>query len=834
MRPALLRLLKRPSALSVIDSIITSPSGIRRLGLEFDKTCIRCYSSSPQPLDAHSLELLSPDEPSNTSTQPSSFRVHDIRSHHSSARSSKLGVHGVGLSPSESTHDNRLVNDGDGISTGWQNLSLRPERLEYESDVVHTHDFRTRLVDDPTHQKDIFLWLELLRYRQRRHGDNGTSDIWEGLMARGLQLPVDGEIADIFWQSFVDLGLKREAILHEVVDYALKLWNKLGQRWPKLYQSIVGGLLERGMAFQALGFHKRLQNPHLSDPSDIAQCLKSLIPEDGNSAREVGSLAKSPGRSLNLQLSAFREICKNTDGHRIYGQVIHALASRAEFTEAFRMHFFLTRRGDHAQTLEDIQPLLEHSFKHRQHTVHERLRQYCADRLQEQYITGEVETPVADYAQEPTPKDGVDGRHFKDDFGARVFATKALNFDMILAGLKMFSVSAIGPHSLREMALRSRGSHDVLEKLEQLDKAGISIGTSVFARLLRRLASENREILLSDLIHSDQHPDMLEDSQSQESLLMSYYTVRDWRQYNLTLAVLKELLGEGLELINVHIRKHLTAKEWTLASKIVADNITQGGILTSETLNIMLGHTFTPRRPGAGPAQHGDLHQELTLIFRFLQHLVRGGSDVPPPVWHELFKRLGMADRWDDLRTCCLWLARHYSSFAFPLPFDYPRSTAGAPSRVQARQMLAQIFHQHLQDSLVEWGFIVKPTILRADCEIELDGDRLVPYVRGLIFLRELEQMGIQVRLARVRQVCRRRLVVLYGPPVAGNKRRNRELRSENPFRMGRVITDINRAWGESPLFDDNEKSRLFRAINPLKGPLPESTTTDDWADDVQ
>src|SRR5699024_2293321 len=132
-------------------------------------------------------------------------------------------------------------------------------------------------------------------------------------------------------------------------------------------------------------------------------------------------------------------------------------------------------------------------------------------------------------------RERLEKKPLKDEFGARLFATAAFGFDTVLAGLAMFRIPVIGPLSLREMAIRSHGSRDIQEKLQRLQKAGISIGDSVYARLLRKLAVENRDILLADLLESDQHPDMLEDAGIQESLLVSNYMARDGRQYNLTL-----------------------------------------------------------------------------------------------------------------------------------------------------------------------------------------------------------------------------------------------------------------------------------------------------------
>ncbi|KAL4785288.1 hypothetical protein BJX76DRAFT_187653 [Aspergillus varians] len=798
MRPALLRLLKRPSALSVIDSLISSSSGIEHLHSQLEKHCLRCQSSSPQFLNPQCLEPrpIQKGEPSNMSTRPLSFPVHPIR---------LPPVNG----PTELQY---------GASTRWKELGLQLERVDYESDVGHSRDIGARLVDNSAHQTDFGLWLELLRYRKRHYGDTGTWHIWEGLMKRvgGLQLPVDGESADIFWQSFVDSGLEKETFLNEIADYALALWNQTGTRWPKLYQSVVGGFVKRGMANQAVQWHQRLRNPHLSDPSDIAQCFTSALENYVESERPPGG--------LRARVSAFQEICKHTDGHHIYGQVISALIARGKSKESLRMHYFLISRGDHPRCFEELQPLLQFTETFESGANKKKLWRYSTERFTPNEAIDTSVPPTVEQPQELDMKDELEENGFNDDFGARVFATKAVTFDMIMAGLKTFRIQAIGPQSLRELARRAHGSHDILDKLNRLEQNNISVGNSVFARLLRRLATEKRETLLSDLIHSDQHHDVLEDSDTQASLLVSYYTASDWRQYNLTLVVLKELIGDGLNLLNIHVQKHIAAGEKTLAAKVVTDMLIQGLTPNDNTITFMVNYLFGPRKPGRRPVQQPNLRspQDLASTFRYLQSISQTGAHVPLKLWNELLRRYGMADRWDELRACCLWLARRYSVIS-------SRSAAAAQVPGGDQLTLQKIFDRPMQEAIVAWGFIIEPASrLRSKSyhATGIGGERLAPFARGIILLRELQNIGVEVNSAPICVVCRQRLTVLYGRPFFSNRPRNRALREENPYTAEQIIADINIAWGE-PLFDEVDKRHLHRKLQTHYPRLPLSQRLD-------
>ncbi|KAL2858035.1 hypothetical protein BJY01DRAFT_201792 [Aspergillus pseudoustus] len=801
MRPALLRLLKRSSALSVVDSLISSPSGIDHLRSGLNDNCIRCHVFSSAQLSPQYPKPL----PSNNDTSQKPSKAPSLR------------VHAIQSPPKTPTLDNRPEELQNKVSAGWKQLALQPQRLDYESNVGVTDSNGTRLVDDALYKNDFSLWVELLRYRQRRYGDNGTLDIWEGLMARaeGLQLPVDGECADILWQSFVDLGLKREAILIEVADYAHELWKKAGKRWPQLYQSIVGRFILCGMKQQALKWHKKLQDPHLSDPSDLIHCFQLAVSDSSKSGEGDLGTATARKRPLAWRLSTFRRVCAYTSGHRIHSEVLFLLLAKGELTEALQMHRFLIKRGDHPQSRAELEPLLEFAKDFCSPSAYAELQEYYTD-FRTQHPRGEADASEVSSIKKHTPEanDWIKEKPFKDEFGARIFATQALSFDMILAGLKMFGVQAIGPRSLREMATRARGSYELHERIERLNKEGISIGNSIFAQLLCRMAKENREILLSDLLHSDQHPDMLQDADMQERLLISYHTARDWRQYNLTLAILRELHGEGSRgLMNIHARKHLACGELALASKVIDDMLTQGFSPTRRTIRFMATQLLTPRRVGVGPVRQSDLHfaQELAFAFRFLQRIAQANAPISPRLWIELLKRLGMTDNWDELRTCCLWLARHYSSArSRPLASDHPPL-----NQAHGEDMLETIFTERLQDAVVAWGFIVQPpTKLKRYTVAGPDGKQLAPFVRGLMLLRELQQAGIPIRLGRVFKVCQQRLIMLYGPPKLSNRPKNRILRQENPYQLERVIADINMAWGEPLLIDEQGKSRLYRKIN--------------------
>ncbi|PYI03394.1 hypothetical protein BO78DRAFT_463347 [Aspergillus sclerotiicarbonarius CBS 121057] len=823
MRPALLRLLKRPSALSVLDSLISMPIGVEQLDVGSKSKCLRCLSKTSKQaksVPVAELQHTSANESSFASTKrPFSFRVYEIHSPHKQAAAESGGS---------------VYPHGGGTALDSRCLGLQPERLDYESDIGHTDDIGSRLVDDPVHRNNFALWEELLRYRQRHYGDKGTLDIWEGLTARvdGVQLPVHGEVADLFWQSFVDIGLRRDFILNEVANYALALWNTTGKRWDKLYESVIGGFIDRGMAQQAVKWHKKLQHPHLTRPNDILHVFRPNHAIQQQS--RVAGLMKSGRRATSPSLWAFRSICRMTQGHQIYVPIMSTLLRSGHLDDMLSMHRFLTQRNDHPHSLDDLEPLLESTKDCGPWEFYQELYSYASQRF-----PGKLDEPEKTFTHartETSEEVSQDERPIKDGFGARIFATEALNFDTILSGLKMFNVPALGPKSLREMAIRAHGSQDILNKLRQLDRAGISLGNSVFVRLLRKLASENRDILLSDLIRSDEHSDVLEDAKIQENLLVSSYMSKDWRHYNMTLAILSELSEEGPDLFNIHFRKHLEAGEWALASKLVDEMTLRRKRLTETSIDLMVTKVLTPRRPGVGPAKGQGRSEavEVTFLFRILRRVVPLGASVSPGLWIEMIKRLGMMNCWDEVQTCCLWLARHYSlgskannaSLEIISPSTTLQSAHNTLVHRHGNFMLSTIFDKQMQAALVYWGFRMRVSTKRDNYNpFGMDGERLVPWVRGLVLLREMERNGVHLWVRWISRACRHRLAVLFGRPRRSSRQMSRMLRRENPYSAERVLEDINRAWGQPPLFQGRESRDIYRLVNPPTSKMSQRRT---------
>ncbi|KAJ5171810.1 hypothetical protein N7492_004403 [Penicillium capsulatum] len=814
MRPALLRLLKRPSALSTLKSLAASPIGLEQFESRY--TRLRCHSRcAGQEIPINDTDGCFEQQNEASKLHPAgkrdsfTFPIYEIEPP-AEAPTPKPSCCAK-QSNREHTKQKML-----------EKLRLDSENLEYESDIGHTKDIGTRLVDQPEYRNSIELWEELLRFRQRHYGDQGTQDIWAGLTARlgDVPLPVVGRRAEYLWQSFVELGLKRELFLKDVVDYAIGLRDSSGAHWPQLYEMVVGGLLDRGMKKQAIEYHQKLQNSRLARPKDVARIIDPAI--RASSLPEVHRGMITPGlhqQPASYRLKTLKNLCRTLIDHHIYGLIIPQMLAQGYGEEAICMHRFLVRRHDHPKTLQDVQPLLDYSEKYGfRHEFH-KLQDYTKKRFEAAGLPGEQVSLNVDGASSKSHD-----KSFKDDIGGRLFATRALNFEMVLGGLKMLGVSTIGSQSLRELVVRAHSNQDILEKFKMLRQSGISVGDSVFARLVQKLAAQNRDILLSDLLRSDQHPDVLEDVRTQESLLVSYYIARDWRLYNMSLAILAELLPGTTELSDIHFRKHISAGEFAAASNVADEMALHGRPLSEDSMDFMAEKVLTPRRTGhrPPPKPRSTTRDEVMFIFKVLQRMVPIGGYVSAAFWVEMLKRLGMEPHyWEELRQCCHWLAQNYAPNIDSNIRPWETSALQGPRPDKDRRMLNLIFTPEMQAAIVYWGFRFRVTSETEDsCTIchPTTGERLIPWVRGILLLRELEQAGLALYPQVIREATRHRMAMLFGRYSPSARRMNRMLRRKNPYSRSRVLTDISRAWGES-LFSDIENLHPDQVVNPSRSP---------------
>lgn len=780
MGPALRRLLRTPSALVLLRNLITSPDQVLQLA-----SCYRCHISS------HSSRRIA-----STVVRPfgcESTEGHDLPSKQRD-----------GVTQSNPSEEQRALfrkvspahnADVQGRLSTW-------EALQFESDVDNDHGLGLRLVDNPRHSHNFQVWVDLLQFRQRMYGSRGVSDIWEGIRRRQLNIPVSGPQAETLWNAIIALSLKESEVLDQVYVYAQKLYEDTGTRWQGLYKAVVGHLLAADPK-KVYKWHRRLEKNHRPLPEHLDLIFNQAL-------------------TSNEALGVFKRIYIELDVRTLYANIVARLCESGRYETAHKWHYLLMRMKDMPSSSSVVEPLMQHLASYGKSDQLRDLTRSLVDGgipftvstskafRDNEVISREIMNRMLGKAHSIAPKT------FSDELCARLFATRAFSVDSVLGGLRMLGLEAIGPLCIREIALRDATPQAVATRMDQLKEYGISLGTSTFSKLVRKFALENKVDLLSDLLSSDQHPGALEDLNLQESLLASYHEARDWRQFDRTIATLTAYSDGDASVAtwNLILRSYLTQRNLKAASQTLEDMRLERVPVSPRSCRCMGVNILRFRRVGRSPVSLAARSDDLGHLISLWQGILRCGGYLSPMAWKEVFRRLGQANRLDELEKLALWLTAWYSpkgseagrSLLSPyvaytgikrvglVPRELPTSHPRHPYRI--------IFSTIQQEAIIAWGLKNIGTKSSATqlCSPALamtskHEDRT--WTWGLKLLLKLKRQGVVVHIDTVRRVFTHRLTILYGPGQSAVLA-NRVARANNPYSLGAVLSEARAIWGPS------------------------------------
>ncbi|KAI9823036.1 MAG: hypothetical protein M1832_002690 [Thelocarpon impressellum] len=412
---------------------------------------------------------------------------------------------------------------------------------------------------------------------------------------------------------------------------------------------------------------------------------------------------------------------------------------------------------------------------------------------------------------------------FNDAFCARLFATKALSVSLIVTGMQVLGVDAIGPLSTRELAVREGRPETIRERIDQMRAAGISIGSSRFSRLVEKFAVENEAHLLEQLLASDQHPETLEDQQLQESLLASHMAAQNWRKMKTSLIIQTAFSKQPhIERWNLLLRGHLALRRLNAARQTLDEMLVGGIPVSAISCKALLQSVLRPRNPGKRPVSCAPHHQEddLSTIINMLMGIVQSGRSLPPTSWKEIFLRLGQTGRLDELERLAIWLAAFYSpqtaeaAYARFSPHRtlprtrLPSATPSVPKTLSPSHPshpLRQLFPANFHRAVIAWGFLSPPASLSTTTTLTSPSHpsplttTSPPWTRGLRLLATLRSYGVAIRTPVLRKAFQQRLLVLFGPGTS-SRPANRLARARNAVPMHVMVADARDMWGDDIL----------------------------------
>ncbi|KAH6724781.1 hypothetical protein BKA61DRAFT_464327 [Leptodontidium sp. MPI-SDFR-AT-0119] len=675
----------------------------------------------------------------------------------------------------------------------WEESIFSNERLEFESNLALEPTGDQHRLLDSTQGNDMSLWAMLLGYRKRIYGREGIRMFWDAVRDRNIQLPTTGHLADKLWHTFLTFGFEDPAALESIYDYAKRNKHHHNLYWSRLYPQIVGHFLANHEGDLALKWHNRLSKLHQPGPRTFAEMCRGVVSKGGD-------------------LGTLRQIY-NTQPHRnIYAKIIPLFSQKEQYKLALQWHSFLCKNGDAPRSAKVAEPLVQFLATYDPPSARKVTQDlvkagtsFASSLSQKLEDNTKISREMMNIIHGETMHIPV--KKYNDELGARWFATTWVSLDVAINAVHALGVQEIGPLSLQAIALRNLDPEAIISRIEQLKVLGISIGVSLFSRAVEKFAREGKLDLLDGLLHSDQHPDELQNFELQEALLASYAQGADWTQYRRTLEIrLLASMSPEIEKRNVELRMVISTSDVSVALRGLEDMLIDGIPVKGATVSLLLKHILGPRRMGQRPISlRNGLNGKDGLMrsIAMLKTIMRSGTYVHPNLWHEIIRRIGMLGHMSSMRNLCSWLATCYGPQnhcnteswlqRYRVPAELPTSHGLHP--------LCVLFPPSLQKSIVEWGFIAsqpqhpqrtRPShFLATEDALE---EKSSAMTSGIHILKNLNSLGVHIDRRSVRKAIFNRLIMYYGPGYSN--RRYNERRKWSIGTLDEAAKQIDEALG--------------------------------------
>ncbi|KAK5112997.1 hypothetical protein LTR85_011019 [Meristemomyces frigidus] len=688
------------------------------------------------------------------------------------------------------------------------------EALRYQADVSAEDKRGDLLVDQDEHRQNLRLWIELLHFRQRLDGLAGIVAIWQGMRMRDVQMPTDGEEADILWAPFVQAMISQQGwgprtAFDDLYASTVDSKRRTGQHYDKLYDSIVGSFFRINPSL-VRPWHKRLSEADITPSDALLRVAKDAVQ------------SQLPFEAFKR----FRQLYHQRNERNLYNVCVDAALQSdrdADTDSAISWHRFLITSGD-APSPEmfarpEVQRLFEQDGDASLPMVHVASSQHDPSfgrRLPElpKMSRASMSSLVGDVH-------GIKPKEISDAFVAKMFATRAFPLDLLIRGLSFFALDRLGPVAVREMAVRTGTPVEFCNQLSSLKAMKIGVSDAPYCRLIQSLANDGQTELFNALLASDQHPEAYEDTKTQEALLVSFLEAGNWTQAHITLLCLS-LAGaqQQADAWNRVVQHYLRQRQHRLIAQTIQHLQDQKAPLTFTTLTHLHRYLLPVRRRRMRPIESQRQDRPPFNALDFVTNACMYADDVArnanipqnyvrPRVWTELLKRYGMTHRWPQFTKLALWLAEQYSGPRFQ------REGEGTGSAVRLRRScpLHFIFSKQTQQAVFTWGFRsaavkdkLRPGLAShsrpADSPLAASEGLSRParissteiWAQGLILLLYLRSRGVNVSDEDVRQAFRVRMWILFGPghsTVAINEMNRRV----NRLSLAHYIRTANDIW---------------------------------------
>lgn len=653
----------------------------------------------------------------------------------------------------------------------WQRLATQYQELKRESDV--SGEVRQpRLIDDPANINDIELWNVILNFRHRHNGSEGISAVLQALRARKVLWEVKGPSATAFWGTILNEAVLHDEMLLSVWEYAEWLYEAHGARWPMLYETVLASFISRKVPREAIQWHVRLSPNYGLDAAAFAQLLQRFVSDPDPNVQEI-----------------LWALYQTSHHHQLYDSIVPKLYSEGHLSLARTWRFRLTVYGDNPESFA-ARPFLRFMAGYFPRVTME---------PRESLAAGITEGPTRK-SDKLAQLEGVGGyrqlinrihgrtfgikeKTYNDTLGARWFASSWISVDLALDVVRFLGLDRIGPLSLQSIALREGHPDRILDRLDQLELSGISIGDSSYAKAIRHFATMDDHETLMDLLHSDLHPDVFEDLAMQKEILKLAMRSGNWKPYRLVLSVKLAVSLDALALESNRIAiASLATGDKQMTIRMLEDMHRRGVQILPSTSDAISMHII------ANLASHKKVDgAELDPYVTLCRLVMATRFPLATEALKTLLFNLGKHRRLEELERVSLEILQRYSAVRnstrptlnihrldVPALLNEEQSYGSfqlIPRELNLRHDLhpiQRIFDTDLQHNIIHWSFTARHVSQQLPNSARNPRQPVdFSFARGIRLLAILRDNGVVFDIEDVKQL--RRIVELHLATLLGN-----------------------------------------------------------------
>ncbi|OIW29854.1 hypothetical protein CONLIGDRAFT_576752 [Coniochaeta ligniaria NRRL 30616] len=641
----------------------------------------------------------------------------------------------------------------------WQRLATQYQELKRESDISGEIG-QPRLVDDPANVNDIDLWNVILNFRYRQDGYRGMSAVLQALRARKVLWEVRGPSAAAFWGTILNEAVLHEDALLSVWEYAEWLYEAHGVRWPKLHETVLTSFISRKVPKEAIQWHIRLSPNYGLDATTFGQLLQRFVSDPDPGVQEI--------------LWGLYQTSKH---HQLYDSIVPKLYSEGHLSLARTWRFRLTVYGDHPESFA-ARPFLRFMAGYFPRVTMDSREALAAG----------VREGVSEDADKLAQLEGVGGyrqlinrihgrtfgikeKTYNDTLGARWFASSWISVDLALDVVRFLGLDRIGPLSLQSIALREGHPDRILERLDQLEVSGISIGDSSYAKAIRHFATMDDHETLMDLLHSDLHPDVFEDPAMQNEILKLAMRSGNWKPYRLVLSVKLAVSLDALALESNRLAvASLTTGDKQTTIRMLEDMHRRGVQILPSTSDAISMHIIT----SLAPHKRVD-RAELGHYVALCRLVMATRFPLATEALKTLLLNLGRGGRLEELERVSLEILQRYSAVRNSTRPTLNIHRLDVPDLLNEEQIyssfqliprelnlrhdlhpIQRIFERDLQHNIIHWSFTARHVSQQLPNSAKKPREPVdFSFARGIRLLALLRDNGVVFDIDDVKQLRR-------------------------------------------------------------------------------